>query len=353
MTNTNKPSKATTSSHYNCESGTHQVQSVYNSKNQINQNDDTDELLDDTDEPIDDNHLVEMIGTDFEYTSLDINLPGNNVDTALPNMNQFLTWDKVLTTAKPGDLLEFHRGWYRHWALFEGGSIVIHVRAHNGQDFEKDVPRSSLQNNDGQSSNATHISNDQPKISSASWFQVPPIRSVLDSMPSLTNFLAGSLSHSFSDAPSGANSNNTNNDFGRRGPPTLREAFTGTTALLARDSFALVAGSSLVRINNKELEARAKGLYPPNSPPKTIRNALNLLHQEVPYHILTSNCEHYVTLWKYGVAWSTQPTDTSLKLCAAAASLYNSYGTEGAPTLFPAIRKAYKDFKETQNEDFR
>lgn len=64
-------------------------------------------------------------------------------------------------------------------------------------------------------------------------------------------------------------------------------------------------GNVLVRVNNKKVPAKNRGLVPLKS--KTIiQNVSKLIGKTVEYNILTKNSEHYVTEWKYGQSWSDQ-----------------------------------------------
>ncbi len=68
--------------------------------------------------------------------------------------------------------------------------------------------------------------------------------------------------------------------------------------------------TSMARINNKEEEAQRRGCRPNDLEKvfdllKPYRNVVT----EVRYNIVTLNCEHYVTQWKYGNGWSKQIYD--------------------------------------------
>lgn len=66
-----------------------------------------------------------------------------------------------------------------------------------------------------------------------------------------------------------------------------------------------VAGSSLVRINNKLVPARERGFA---SLPcdVTVSRARGMVGTIVTHNLMTRNSEHFVTSWKYGVCWSDQ-----------------------------------------------
>lgn len=62
---------------------------------------------------------------------------------------------------------------------------------------------------------------------------------------------------------------------------------------------------SLARINNKIEEAKRKKCVP-RTIERVIENLEKLKDKTVGYNLTASNCEHYVTNWKYGEAWSRQ-----------------------------------------------
>ncbi|RWS06312.1 HRAS-like suppressor 3, partial [Dinothrombium tinctorium] len=68
-----------------------------------------------------------------------------------------------------------------------------------------------------------------------------------------------------------------------------------------------VAANSYVRVNNKEVPAKERKLTPFDSE-TTVANAKQFVGCRVEYNMLTRNCEHYLTEWKYGKAWSDQAT---------------------------------------------
>ncbi|GBM16062.1 hypothetical protein AVEN_163108-1 [Araneus ventricosus] len=70
-----------------------------------------------------------------------------------------------------------------------------------------------------------------------------------------------------------------------------------------------VAGLSGVRVNNKIVGAKERGL---ESLPidEILQNCYSNLDKEVDFNMLTRNSEHYVTEWKYGCGWSDQAAVT-------------------------------------------
>ncbi|XP_074656299.1 phospholipase A and acyltransferase 5-like [Tubulanus polymorphus] len=71
------------------------------------------------------------------------------------------------------------------------------------------------------------------------------------------------------------------------------------------DDLVDIAGASRVRVNNREVPAKERGLValPVD---EIITRARSQLGENLEYNLLTRNCEHYVTEWRYGVGWSDQ-----------------------------------------------
>ncbi|XP_065932534.1 phospholipase A and acyltransferase 3-like [Magallana gigas] len=42
---------------------------------------------------------------------------------------------KVIQRAQPGDLLEFHRSWYNHWAVYIGNEEIVHLKSKEGMQL--------------------------------------------------------------------------------------------------------------------------------------------------------------------------------------------------------------------------
>lgn len=66
-------------------------------------------------------------------------------------------------------------------------------------------------------------------------------------------------------------------------------------------------GNDTYRINNKY-----DGTYAPLPVAKIIRRAEYLIDQEVSYDLLGNNCEHFVTLLRYGEGVSDQVSNLRL-----------------------------------------
>jgi hypothetical protein len=84
----------------------------------------------------------------------------------------------------------------------------------------------------------------------------------------------------------------------------LPESPEGTT-VVERCSLQAVAQDDVVRVNNKQVHAREKDLTELPSD-EVVKRAIECVGQSVPYNIVTSNGEHFVTKLKYGVGWSDQ-----------------------------------------------
>lgn len=66
-----------------------------------------------------------------------------------------------------------------------------------------------------------------------------------------------------------------------------------------------VCGTCPARVNNKEVPAKERNLnaLPPHL---VVVNVLKHVGKTVSYNLLSRNCEHFVTEWKYGKGWSDQ-----------------------------------------------
>ena len=76
-------------------------------------------------------------------------------------------------------------------------------------------------------------------------------------------------------------------------------------ARVLEETVAGIARESLVRVNNKLVPAKSRGVKP-KAAEETVRAARQNLGRTVLYNMITRNCEHYTTQWKYGLAWSDQ-----------------------------------------------
>ncbi|XP_010122512.1 PREDICTED: phospholipid-metabolizing enzyme A-C1, partial [Chlamydotis macqueenii] len=88
------------------------------------------------------------------------------------------------------------------------------------------------------------------------------------------------------------------------GPPATFASAKSVFSRKARVRMQLlkdVVGSDTYHINNKY-----DGTYPPLPVEEIIRRAEYLIDQEVSYDLLGNNCEHFVTLLRYGEGVSDQ-----------------------------------------------
>lgn len=81
------------------------------------------------------------------------------------------------------------------------------------------------------------------------------------------------------------------------------------TAVVRLSSLVDVAGISGVRVNNKSVGAKERGLEPLVID-DILESCYSCLDKEVDFNMLTRNSEHYVTEWKYGQGWSDQAAVT-------------------------------------------
>lgn len=79
------------------------------------------------------------------------------------------------------------------------------------------------------------------------------------------------------------------------------------TAVVRLSSLVDVACVSGVRVNNKSVGAKERGLEP-QPIDDILESCYSCLDKEVDFNMLTRNSEHYVTEWKYGKGWSDQVT---------------------------------------------
>lgn len=84
-------------------------------------------------------------------------------------------------------------------------------------------------------------------------------------------------------------------------PPTK----SNTEGMVRLCDLANLAPSCLMRINNKTVPSRRKKLKP-FCPEEIVKNALSCVGRLVPYNILYTNSEHYITEWRFGQSWSDQ-----------------------------------------------
>ncbi|XP_055977942.1 phospholipase A and acyltransferase 1 [Sorex fumeus] len=109
-------------------------------------------------------------------------------------------------------------------------------------------------------------------------------------------------------------------------------AFTSAKSLFSRKALVKmqllkdVVGKDTYRINNKYDE-----IYPPLPVEEVMQRSEFVIGQEVEYDLLVNNCEHFVTLLRYGESVSEQANKaiSSIGFVTAAAGVFSLLG------LFP------------------
>ncbi|XP_054156511.1 phospholipase A and acyltransferase 2-like [Oppia nitens] len=76
-------------------------------------------------------------------------------------------------------------------------------------------------------------------------------------------------------------------------------------AIVRRSLLTDVAGDNYCRVNNKEVPVKERCLQPLPAD-LVVKEANAMVGSTVDYNLLTRNCEHYLTQWKYGQPWSDQ-----------------------------------------------
>lgn len=79
-------------------------------------------------------------------------------------------------------------------------------------------------------------------------------------------------------------------------------------ALIRLESLVGIARGDQVRVNNQEARAAKSWIPQPSFAAigELIAKVRELVGMEVYYSLPSKNCEHYVTEWRYGKAWSVQ-----------------------------------------------
>ena len=80
---------------------------------------------------------------------------------------------------------------------------------------------------------------------------------------------------------------------------------TDGIACVQLSTLSNMAKGCVVRVNNKRVPAKERGLLPLPAQ-VVVDNARKQLGQTFKYDVFSQNSEHYVTLWKYGKGWSDQ-----------------------------------------------
>lgn len=78
-------------------------------------------------------------------------------------------------------------------------------------------------------------------------------------------------------------------------------------AIVKKERLSVVAGKDKYRVNNKH-----DWKYSPQPPSKIMRQAEEMVGQEMLYKLTSDNCEHFVNELRYGVHRSDQVTEAVL-----------------------------------------
>lgn len=168
-------------------------------------------------------------------------------DSLSGSVGSFLEYDRVLFHLNPGDLIEVHRGRYRHWVLCEdideSGTVwCFHVTAVGQYDPELDAPFDE----------SVRITK-EVSFNGKAWLKYQPLDDILRDTPDQT--------------------------------------------------------LSKCRVNNQTGMA-LKMLNAVRNQAPDITQVFKRLHELkdrlFSYDLKSLNCEHYCTLWKYGIGWSSQ-----------------------------------------------
>lgn len=81
-----------------------------------------------------------------------------------------------------------------------------------------------------------------------------------------------------------------------------------TSSEIVEEDLKVVAGPSLVRVNNKEVPAMQRNLSSLH-PKLIVENAKKCVHEKVSHNVMSLTAEHFVTSCRYGVGWSDQVTN--------------------------------------------
>ncbi|NWZ66314.1 HRSL1 enzyme, partial [Acrocephalus arundinaceus] len=86
---------------------------------------------------------------------------------------------------------------------------------------------------------------------------------------------------------------------------TSSSSISATTAKVRKDPLKKVVKNDYWHVNNKYDES-----YTPRPVEEIIKSAEERVGKEVPYDVLSDNCEHFVTELRYGKAVSEQVSDS-------------------------------------------
>ncbi|KAM9221890.1 phospholipase A and acyltransferase 2-like [Dugong dugon] len=92
-------------------------------------------------------------------------------------------------------------------------------------------------------------------------------------------------------------------EFAGAGVASIMSALTDK-AIVKKELLSVVVGRDRYRINNKHDDR-----YSPLPRNKIVKRAEELVGREVPYELISGNCEHFVNELRYGVSRSDQVSD--------------------------------------------
>lgn len=114
-----------------------------------------------------------------------------------------------------------------------------------------------------------------------------------------------------------------------------------TKAYVVKCRLVDLAGSGLVRVNNKYVAAKRRGLVALKMR-TVLNNVLTMVGQRVHFNLMSKNSEHYVTGWKYGVSWSDQSTMALQAMTMFSSSTTGMMEDSGHIELSRSIRSLLK-----------
>ncbi|KAM4895415.1 phospholipase A and acyltransferase 1-like [Sylvia borin] len=109
-----------------------------------------------------------------------------------------------------------------------------------------------------------------------------------------------------------------------------------TRAQVKKQLLKDVVGKNKWRVNNKY-----DRFYTPFSVKDIIRRAESCIGKEVLYNVLSSNCEHFVTLLRYGVALSDQVEKAEIGFISTVQVIFSAVAVGVGIAVSKALSKDY------------
>ncbi|XP_057584450.1 phospholipase A and acyltransferase 3-like [Hippopotamus amphibius kiboko] len=106
-------------------------------------------------------------------------------------------------------------------------------------------------------------------------------------------------------------------------------------AVVKKERLCFVAGRDRYRVNNKHDDK-----YRPLPPSQIVQWAEELVGREVPYRLTSKNCEHFVSMLRYGIPCSDQGRDAILA-CLLGATMGIGLGIGGPVSLLIGLGGAF------------